>query len=270
VSLTIVEFEPILNARAVPRRRSGVICLAAGRRASRPPVRPRSAPNFRHVATSSIDVVAASPPSGDARTAEYEPVALLLVDDDEIVRAWVRLALKGSEMSIVAEAHSSEAARDLVTRRRCDLLLVDHHLPGELGVDLVKHLRREGLVTPAVLMTASPERGLTERAREAGFQACVVKQSDSDALIDILRRVHRGETFFDVAHPRRPPGEAQLSRREAEALALVARGLTNREVAEQLGVAVETVKTLLERSYRKLGVKRRAEAVAEAQKRGLV
>lgn len=208
--------------------------------------------------------------SDDARAVEYEPVALLLVDDDEIVRAWVRLALKGSEMSIVAEAHNSEAAQDLLRRRRCDLLLVDHHLPGELGIDLVRRLRREGIVTPAVLMTASPERGLNERAREAGLQACVVKQSDSDVLIDILRRVHSGEMFFDAAHPRRPPGEAQLSPREAAAVALVARGLTNREVAEQLGVAGETVKTLLERSYRKLGVKRRAEAVAEAQKRGLV
>ena len=121
-------------------------------------------------------------------------------------------------------------------------------------------------MTPTVLMTASPERGLNERAREAGLQACVVKQSDSDALLDILRRVHRGATFCDVAHPRRPPGEAQPSPRGAPAVPLVAHGLTNREVAEPLGVAVETVKTLLERSYRKLGGKRRAEA----RKRGLV
>ena len=77
--------------------------------------------------------------SDDARTAEHEPVALLLVDDDKIVRG-VRLALKGSETSIVAEADNSQATRDLI-RRRCDLPLVERHLPGELGVDHVRRLR---------------------------------------------------------------------------------------------------------------------------------
>jgi DNA-binding NarL/FixJ family response regulator len=119
-------------------------------------------------------------------------------------------------------------------------------------------------------MTASAERGLNERAREAGLQACVVKHSDAELFLDILRQVYAGETVFDIAHPRRPAGEAQLSPRESAALALVAHGMTNREVAVELGLATETVKTLLERAYRKLGAKRRAEAVFAAQQRGLV
>jgi DNA-binding NarL/FixJ family response regulator len=198
------------------------------------------------------------------------PAALLLIEDDEIVRAWVRLALRGSEWSIAAEASNAEAASALLDRRHCDLMLVDQHLPGESGSNLVRRLRRDGVVIPAVLMTASAEEGLNETARESGLQACVVKQSNPDVFLDVLRQVRAGETVFDVAHPRRPAGAAQLSLRERQAIALVAQGFTNKEAAQQLGISDETVKTLLERSYRKLGVRRRAEAVAEAQKRGLL
>lgn len=209
---------------------------------------------------------------GTAISGQEAPTAatLLLIEDDGIVRAWVRLALRDGEWTIAAEAGSAEAGYQLLGRRHCDLLLIDQHLPDESGTDLLRRMRREGVVLPAVLMTATAEEGLNETARESGFQACVVKQSDPDVLLDVLRRVRRGETIFDAAHPRRPPGVARLSQREREALVLVAHGATNKEAAHELGISDETVKTLLERSYRKLGVRRRAEAVAAAQKRGLI
>ncbi len=155
-------------------------------------------------------------------------------------------------------------------RRRCDVLLVDQHLPDRLGTELVRGLRRQGVALPAVLMTASAEQGLNETAREAGAQASVVKSSDPERLIEVIREVLAGNGIFDVAHPRRPDGQATLAPREQQALALVAAGKTNREAAAQLGISDETVKTLLERAYVKLGAHRRAEAVLEARRRGLV
>jgi DNA-binding CsgD family transcriptional regulator len=86
----------------------------------------------------------------------------------------------------------------------------------------------------------------------------------------VIRGALAGESIFDIAHPRRPEGQATLAPREQQALALVATGRTNREAAAQLGISDETVKTLLERAYKKLGVRRRAEAVLEARRRGLV
>ena len=199
-----------------------------------------------------------------------ENIAVLVVEDDSIVRAWVRLCFRDTELRVAGEACSAQEAEELVGRRHCDVLLVDQHLPDRLGTELVRSLRRQGVDLPAVLMTASAEQGLNETAREAGVQACVVKSSDPDRLIDVIRDALAGEGVFDVAHPRRPEGQATLAPREQQALALVAAGKTNREAAAQLGISDETVKTLLERAYTKLGVRRRAEAVLEARRRGFV
>jgi DNA-binding NarL/FixJ family response regulator len=208
--------------------------------------------------------------SGDSGMPSAENIAVLVVEDDSIVRSWVRLSLRGTELRVAGEAGSAQEAEELVGRRHCDVLLVDQHLPDRLGTELVRRLRRTGVELPVVLMTASAEEGLNETAREAGVQASVVKSSDPERLIEVIRSVLAGEGVFDVAHPRRPKGQATLAPREQETLALIAAGRTNREAAAQLGISDETVKTLLERAYAKLGVRRRAEAVLEARRRGLV
>jgi DNA-binding NarL/FixJ family response regulator len=198
------------------------------------------------------------------------PVSVLLVEDDAIVRSWLRLALVGSEFEVAGEARTAAEAVALVERRRPALILVDYRLPDGIGTELVRQLRRDGVHSHAVVVTANLERGLNESAREAGAQATIRKSGDREALLDVLRRVVAGETAFDPDHPRRPPGRGPLTPRERQALGQAATGATNREIAEQLGVGRETVKTLLERAYVKLGVANRTEAVSEALRRGLL
>ncbi len=199
-----------------------------------------------------------------------ENTAVLLVEDDAIVRSWVRRALEGTEFRLAGEATTAGDALELLERRRCDVVLVDHHLPDLLGTELARELRRAGATAPLVLMTASPQEGLNEAAQEAGFRSSVVKSSDPLRLLDVLRATVRGESVLDATHPRRPDGAAPLAPREREVLALVAKGKTNKEVAAELGISDETVKTLLERTYVKLGARRRADAVLEARRRGLL
>jgi DNA-binding NarL/FixJ family response regulator len=196
--------------------------------------------------------------------------SVLLVEDDSMVRSWVRLALQGSEFRVAGEASTASEALDLASRRNPDLLLVDYRLPDMLGTELVRMLRRAGVDAPVVLMTANPERGFNEAAREAGAQGTTLKSGSPDELLDALRALAAGKSSFDARHPERPAGRAALSPREREVVRLVAGGATNREVAEALNVGPETVKTLLARTYAKLGVRRRAEAVAEAQRQGLL
>lgn len=198
------------------------------------------------------------------------PLEVLIVDDDEIVCAWLRASLAGTEFRVAGEASSRAAARRLLERRRIDLLLVDFQLQGENGLELVRGLRAEERMTPAVIMTASPQRGLSEEAREAGAQATLLKSSKRESLLAALRAVAAGKTWFDPAHPSRSEHASPLTPREREVLTLVARGLTNKEAAEQLQLGEESVKTYLERAYGKLGVSRRAEAVAEAHRLGLL
>jgi DNA-binding NarL/FixJ family response regulator len=194
---------------------------------------------------------------------------VLVVEDDAIVRAWVRLALDDGEFAVGGEAPTITEALELVDRRRCDLLLVDHRLPDRLGTEFVRELRRRGDRTPAVIIAARAEPGLNEAAREAGAQGSVLKRGSAEELLDVLRRVRRGEEAFDSRHPRRPPRAGALSPREREVVRLLTTGATNREISERLGIGTETVKTLLSRSYVKLGVTRRAEAIAAAHEQGI-
>jgi DNA-binding NarL/FixJ family response regulator len=204
------------------------------------------------------------------RARTRSPVSVLLVEDDAIVRSWLRLALVGSEFELAGEATTAEEAIALVERRRPALIVVDYRLPDGIGTELVRRLRRDGVRARAVVVTANLERGLNESAREAGAQATIRKSGDREALLDVLRRVVAGHTAFDPEHPRRPPGGGPLTPRERQALGHAATGATNRAIAEQLGVGRETVKTLLERAYVKLGVANRTEAVSEAMRRGLL
>ena len=196
--------------------------------------------------------------------------SVLLVEDDSMVRGWVRLCLESSEFRLAGEAATTTQAIELARRRRPDVVLVDYHLPDGVGTELVRELRREGVRAPAVVMTANSQRGFNETAREAGAQGSVLKTGRVDELLATLRSVLAGEESFDGRHPRRAPGRGALSPRERDVLRMVAAGSTNREIASALGVGDETVKTLLGRTFAKLGVRRRAEAVSEAHKRGLL
>jgi DNA-binding NarL/FixJ family response regulator len=119
-------------------------------------------------------------------------------------------------------------------------------------------------------MTANVERGLNEQARAAGLQGTVLKTGSRTHLLDVMERVIAGETAWDGRHPVRTETPVVLSPRERAALELIAAGATNREAAEKLGVEPETVKTLLARAFRKLGARRRAEAVANAKALGIL
>jgi DNA-binding NarL/FixJ family response regulator len=197
-------------------------------------------------------------------------VSVLLVEDDAMVRGWVRLSLRNSEFRLAGEAEDAATATELCARRAPDLLLLDYRLPDMVGTELLRELRMQGVAAPAVLMTANGERGMNEAAREAGAQGTVLKTGRADELLLALRLVNDGSDSFDGRHPRRRSGEGALSPRERQVLELVAAGATNREVAAALGLSDETVKTLLGRTFAKLGVRRRAEAVSAAHARGLL
>ena len=197
-------------------------------------------------------------------------LSLLLVEDDAMVSGWVRLALQDSSIRIAGVAGSATEALVLAERRQVDVFLVDYRLPDGRGTELVRDLRRRGVSTPAVLMTANEEQGFNEAAREAGAQGTVLKTGSADELVETVRRVHEGERAYDARHPKRAQGSAALSPREREVLRLVASGSTNQQIALQLGVGGETIKTLLARTFSKLGVSRRAEAVSIAHDLGLL
>jgi DNA-binding NarL/FixJ family response regulator len=199
-----------------------------------------------------------------------DTLSVLLVEDDAMVSGWVRMAFDSSEIRLAGVAVSAAEALALADRRQVDVLLVDYRLPDGRGTELVRDLRLKGVAAPALLMTANEESGFNEAAREAGAQGTVLKTGSADELVEAVRRVHDGDASYDARHPRRAAGKTALSPREREVLRLVASGSTNQQIASQLGVGSETVKTLLARTFAKLGVRRRAEAVSAAHDLGLL
>ena len=198
-------------------------------------------------------------------------IAVVVVEDDAIVRDWVRLACNDSEFRLAGQAASATETVALLERRRPELLLVDYRLADGSGADLVRELRTRGISTPVLLMTAKPTEGFNELAREAGAQGSVLKTGSRDELLTALRAVlTNNDAAFDTRHPKRPGDRPPLSARERQVLRLIAQGATNREIARELGLGNETVKTICARAYAKLGAHRRAEAIAAAQTRGLL
>jgi DNA-binding NarL/FixJ family response regulator len=195
---------------------------------------------------------------------------VLLVEDDEMVRSWVRLALAGSEFRLVGEAATAAEGAELAERRKPAVLLIDQRLPDGTGTELVRSLRQRGIPAPALLMTANRAAGFNELVRDVGAQGSVLKSGSVTEFLDALRAVSEGARVVDTRHPARSADRAALSPREREVLVLVAQGLTNRQIAERLDIGPETVKTLIGRAFAKLGVRRRAEAVAAAHDRGLL
>jgi len=202
-------------------------------------------------------------------TFERREISVLLVDDDAMVREWIESALRGSEFRLAGVASTAAEAVELAVRRVPQLVLTDYRLPDRVGTELVRELRLRGIPAPAVVITANQERGLNELAKEAGAQGTVLKGGSAN-LLESLRAACDGEHIFDVRHPKRKPGQVALSPRERTVLQLVAAGQTNAEIALALGIGSETVKTLVHRTFQKLGTRRRAEAVSTAHELGLL
>ncbi|RYU13522.1 response regulator transcription factor [Nocardioides iriomotensis] len=207
----------------------------------------------------------------------------MLVDDHAIVRQGLRSILeRESDLRVVAEASSSAEALAVVERARPQIVLLDLKLSTSSDT--------EGLELCAALVERYPELGvlvlttfLDERlvlaAIRAGARGYVVKDVDTSALIRAIRDVSRGESAFDarsaaamVRGLNAPPVEESkhLTSRECEVLKLLARGLSNKDIGEQLYISETTAKFHVGNILRKLGVSRRAEAVYEASKMGVI
>src|SRR6266496_5759447 len=139
---------------------------------------------------------------------------VLLIEDDAMVRSWVRMALEQTDFRVVAEAESRAEAEPLLERWPIDVLLVDYRLPDSTGTELVRALRIGGIETPAILMTANAERGFNEAVRDAAAQGSVLKTGSRDELVAALERAVSGGSSFDPRHPRRDAQRAALSPRE--------------------------------------------------------
>ena len=203
-----------------------------------------------------------------------------MADDHPVFREGLVRAIRlRPELEMVGEAGDGREALEEIRRLEPAVALLDVRMPGLDGMQVAHALKRDGLSTRVVLLSAHAPSDLIYRALALGAAAYVSKEASRDEICDTVAAVARGETRLtpDVQQElvrqiqmRAVDERPVLSPREREVLVLIAEGLSAPDVAAQLHVSPATVKTHLKSLYEKLEVGDRAAAVARAMRLGLL
>ena len=205
---------------------------------------------------------------------ESSVLRVMLVDDHALVRSAIRQAITAPDVEVVGEASTAEEALALAPSLRPDVMLLDLDLPGMSGSHLVRELAPRLPQTKIVMLTVSTSRRDLLDAMRHGARGYLTKDLSPDALLRSVRGIRRGDlpmsrvfaaqVVDELARAaRRGSGTTPasgLSSREDEVLHLLADGLTDREIAENLQISPRTVETHVSNVLHKLGVRNRAEA----------
>ena len=207
------------------------------------------------------------------------PLTVVLADDHVVVRSGLRVLLDAEpSIDVVAEAGDVCSAIAAVERHSPDVLVLDLHMPGEPSLPAIPRLRERCPGTRVVVLTAQRDPSYAGEAMRLGAACYVPKEAAESHLLAAIESAAEDGIYLEprlgarlaanVAAAGRTAEE--LTQREVEVLRLIARGLTNREMAERLYLSVRTVESHRARIQRKLGRSRRSDLVEYALERGLV
>jgi DNA-binding NarL/FixJ family response regulator len=215
-------------------------------------------------------------------------LAVLIVDDQALVRAGFRMILEAEEdIDVVGEAADGRQAVAEVRRARPDVVLMDVRMPDVDGIEATRRLLGEGGTDAKIVMLTTFDMDeYVYDALRAGASGFLLKDVPPEQLVAGIRAVASGDALLAPAVTRRvieefvrrppdsvrtaPPELAELTARELEVLELIARGLSNAEIAKELFVSETTVKTHVAHVLMKLDLRDRVQAVVFAYESGLV
>lgn len=213
-----------------------------------------------------------------------DPIRVIIVDDDAIVRAaLVAYAQASPALHVVGSYENGQEAVEAVSGAEIDVVLMDVRMPVLDGITAAGRIRSSSPGTKVLLLTSFDEDDYLVNALQQGASGFLLKDASPRALVDAVRAVHEGTTVVSPeplsrllrgrasgGGPDAPPPQVELSGRELDILQLLCRALTNAEIAEQLYLSESTVKTHVSALMNKLQVKSRLKAVVRAYEWGLV
>ena len=205
---------------------------------------------------------------------------VVVADDHPLYRAGLVDAIaERPDLELVAECAGGRDAIEQIVTRRPDVALLDMRMRDLDGMAVIEEIARAGVRTRVVFLSAYEEGEVVHAALTAGAAGYLSKETDRDEICDAIASAVDGEivvspnlpgVLVEYLHRRSDTAKPRLGGRELEVLRLTAEGLSAPEIAETLGIGATTVKTHLQRVYRKLEVTDRAAMVARALRLGLL
>lgn len=210
-----------------------------------------------------------------------ERVRVLVADDHPLYREGIVRAVKERpDLELVGESGDGREALEQIRELRPDVAVLDIRMPGLEGTQILSAIRRDGLATEVVFVSAFMESELAYRTVADGAKGYLSKESSRQEICDAIATVARGETALasevqaglarEIQQRERADGRPELTARESEVLRMIADGHSAPEIGKLIHLSPTTVKTHLHTLYEKLGVSDRAAAVAEGMRRGLL
>jgi DNA-binding NarL/FixJ family response regulator len=212
--------------------------------------------------------------------------SVVIADDQTLVRDGFRMILAAqADLEVLAEAGDGEAAVACVAEHRPDVVLMDVRMPKLDGIEATRRIVELALPTRVLVLTTFDTEEVVYDAMKAGASGFLLKSAPTARLLDAVRTISAGDALLEPSITRRliedfvrrpPPGQTvppeagRLTDRELEVLRLIARGLSNSEIAAQLVVSEATVKSHVNRLLTKLALRDRVQAVVLAYECGLV
>ena len=208
-------------------------------------------------------------------------VTVLVADDHPIYREGiVRAVNERPDLELVGEAADGRQALEQIQKRSPGVAVLDIRMPGLDGTQVLSAMRRDGLETEVLFLSAFMEPELAYRTVASGARGYLSKESSRLEVCEAIVTIARGGTALaaeaqaglarEIQERERTGGRPQLTDREQEVLNFVAQGLSAPDIGKQIHLSTTTVKSHLHSMYEKLGVSDRAAAVAEAMRRGFL
>ena len=208
-----------------------------------------------------------------AKSARKARTRVVIADDHPLIREGLQSSLATEpDLLVVGEAADGHETQRLCEDRQPDVLLLDLRMPGPSALETLGYLRQYSPHTRVLMLSAYDDEAHVRGLVEAGVAGYMLKEEAPASVADAIRAVVQGCTWFSqsVAQTLALPAESTtLTQREQEVLRLLARGGTNRKIAEELYVAEITVRFHLRNIYNKIHVSTRAQAVRWAMLHGL-
>jgi DNA-binding NarL/FixJ family response regulator len=208
-------------------------------------------------------------------------IRLLIADDHEVVRTGIKSLVAGTEIEVVAQATTDEEAVSRTLEMTPDVVILDVRMePGD-GLNALSRIKQERPDQPVLMLSTYDNPTYVARAAALGASGYLLKGASREAILTAIRTAAAGESAWSREDLRRVTGalatprlsediEVPLTKRESEVLRQMALGLTNKEIAQALGISYETVKEHVQHILRKVGVSDRTQAAVWAVRKGLV